>query len=99
MRTVIDELTSTPEGMRAYQRARTELEVTELIAALMEDRGIDQGGLADLLGVSKRAVKRMMADGQHMTLKKLSDVLLVLGHSVRVEAVPLTLSYNPPEVP
>lgn len=86
---LIDKLTSTPEGMRAYQQERVILDVTELICELMERQGVCKSDLAERLGTTKGYVTQLLDGRANMTLRKVSDVLCALGAKLDVSAAPL----------
>lgn len=90
-----DELTSTPEGMAHYQEERVVLEATELICELMERRGVNKAELAKRLGKSRPYITRLLNGSANMTLRTISNVLLVLGRSLHVISSPLSLRSRP----
>lgn len=87
--TWISELTGTPEGMRLYHRERIILEMTELICALMDERGVNRSELARRLGKTKGYVTQLLDGETNMTLRTVSDVLWALDSSLRASAGPL----------
>ena len=87
----IDELTSTPEGMRRFQQERSILEVTELISVVMEARGVSRSELATRLGKSRAFVTQLLDGRANMTLRTISDTLGALGCSLHASAAPLAL--------
>lgn len=68
-----------------YKLASLELEVTERILEIMEEKGISRSELAERLGVSKAAISKLLNNGSNMTLKRLLTIAEALGHEVRVD--------------
>jgi transcriptional regulator with XRE-family HTH domain len=68
-----------------YKLEGLELEVTETILRVMEEKGISRSDLAQKLGVSKAAVSKLLNNGSNMTLKRLLTI---------AEAMDLNLSVN-----
>ena len=94
-RTMVEEFTSTPEGMSAYQQERLILEVTGLISGLMKERGVSKAQLAARLGRSKAYVTQLLDGRTNMTLRIISDVLCSLGRSLHVSGGPLSIHAEP----
>jgi transcriptional regulator with XRE-family HTH domain len=82
---------SSQDTMKDYQRERLEVEVTELICQLMEEKNISRAELARRLGKSRPYVTKLLRDGSNMTLKTISDVFFALGRSLRVVDRPLSI--------
>lgn len=80
-RTMVDEMTSTPEGMKLFQQERMILEVTEMIWEIMEKGAITKSELAHRLEKSKAYVTQLLNGMTNMTLRTVSDVLFALGKS------------------
>ena len=91
----ITELTDTPEKMRLYHRERIILEVTELICALMDERGVKRSELARRLGKTRGYVTQLLNGETNMTLRTVSDVLWALDSSLRVSAGPVGMQLDP----
>lgn len=72
-------------GTFEYKLEGLELEVTETILRVMEEKGISRSDLAQKLGVSKAAVSKLLNNGSNMTLKRLLTI---------AEAMDLNLSVN-----
>jgi len=88
-RTMVEEFTSTPEGMAEFQQERVILEIAMLIRRLLKEKGLTKVELADRLGRSKAFVTQLLNGRANMTLRTISDVLCALGHSLTVAAGPL----------
>lgn len=89
--TLVDRLTSTPEGVREFQRERAILEVTELICALMEKRAVNKSELARRLSTSKGYITQLLDGRTNMTLRTVSDVMWALDSSLHVAAADLNV--------
>lgn len=86
---MLEELTSTKEGMAIYQQERVVLEVTELICKLMKQRGVNKTELAKRLGKSKGYVTQLLDGQTNMTLRTVSDTFLALDSGFGVHVRPL----------
>ncbi len=84
--TIINELNSDSEEMRLYQQEWLILEVTELIAELMEKKGIKKNKLAQLLGKSKGYITQLLDGRANMTLRTVADVMWALDSSLGVSS-------------
>jgi transcriptional regulator with XRE-family HTH domain len=91
MMALLDQIASSPELMKSFQRERLEMEITELICQLMKDQGINRADLANRLGKTRPHVTKLLRDGSNMTVKTISDVFFVLGRSLRVVDRPLSI--------
>jgi len=83
---LIDKLKSDSEEMRLYQQEWLILETTELIATLMEDKGIKKSELAEKLGRTKGYITQLLDGRANMTLRTISDVMWALDSSLIVNA-------------
>jgi len=72
-----------------YKLESMELEVTERILQVMEEKGITRSELAERLGVSKAAVSKLFNNGSNMTLKRLLTIAEALGQELRVNLGPV----------
>lgn len=86
---IIDELKNNSEEMRLYQQEWLILEVTELIASLMNDKRVSKTELAKRLGRSKGYVTQLLDGRANMTLRTIADVMWALDSSLGVSAYPL----------
>lgn len=55
------------------------LEASELIHSAMEDKGLNQSQLAELMGVSRGYISRILSGNENMSVKNVARVLHVLG--------------------
>ena len=86
---LIERLTATEEGMKLYQQERAIQEVTELICALMDERGINRTELAKRLGRSKGYITQLLDGQANMTLRTISDVFTAIGLSIHFQDGPM----------
>lgn len=91
---LMDRLENDPEEMRLFQQEWLILEVTEVVANVMEEKGIRKKDLAEELGRSKGYVTQLLDGRANMTLRTISDVMWALGCSLSVDARPLGFSSN-----
>ena len=75
-RTMVEEFTSTPEGMADFQRERVILDVAILIRRLLKEQGLTKAELASRLGKSKAFITQILNGRANMTLRTISDVML-----------------------
>lgn len=87
--TVIDKLTSSPEGMRLFQQERAILDVTEIVCRLMDKQHVSRLDLAQRLGKSKGYVTLFLGGRVNMTVRTISDVFTALDRGVYFQAKPL----------
>jgi transcriptional regulator with XRE-family HTH domain len=83
---LVDNLENDADEMRLFQQEWLILEVTELIASLMEEKGIRKKDMAEELGRSKGYVTQLLDGRANMTLRTVSDVMWALGCSLEVDA-------------
>lgn len=87
----INDVLSTPEGARLYERERVLVDATEAVSELMQRTGVSRKDLAEKLGVTPANVTQILSGTRNLTLGTLSDVFVVLGRSLRVEHEPLRI--------
>lgn len=92
--TLSERITKTPKGMEAWQQERVIFEVTERICELMDRQGISRADLAGRLGTTRGYVTQLLNGNTNMTLRKISDVFLVLGRQFHPDDGPITLENN-----
>jgi transcriptional regulator with XRE-family HTH domain len=95
-RTMVEEFTSTPEGMAEFQQERIILELAILIRRLLKEKGLSKADLAARLGKSKAFVTQILNGRANMTLRTISDVMCALGHSLSLAAGPLEVRATEP---
>ena len=82
LKTLIQQITNTPEKMRLYQQERTTLELTELICEVMEKQNISKAELARRLGRSQGYITRIL-DGQiNLNIRIISDIFTALNRTL-----------------
>lgn len=77
------------ESQKLYQQEKLILDVTEIIAGLMEKGNISRVELARRIDRHKTYVTRLLDGTANMTLRTVSDVLFALDSKLLVDAVPL----------
>lgn len=77
-----------PVFRELYELEMQKAQIAKLLIAERVKRGLTQGQLARKLGVSQQQVSKI-ENGNFTDLKVVQKVLLTLGHSIRVVAVPL----------
>lgn len=82
-----------PKLMRLYQRERTLLEITELFAKSMKEKGISQISLAKKLGLTAGRISQIVHGRGNLTLKTISDVFWALDMSICAISIPITMGY------
>lgn len=63
-------------------------DATEEIARVMNERGLTQRQLADLLGKSESRVSRLLGGRENVTLRSIANVATVLGFKFEIKLVP-----------
>jgi antitoxin component HigA of HigAB toxin-antitoxin module len=92
--TLIQRLTSTPEGKKLFEEERVILEVTEMICTLMEEQGVSKAELARRLETSKANITQMLDGRRNMTIRSIVDVVFALGASLSIAPRSLTFEDN-----
>jgi transcriptional regulator with XRE-family HTH domain len=92
---MVEEFTSTPEGMAAYERERAILEVTILIRRILKEENLTKSDLASRMGRSKSYVTQLLDGRANMTVRTIADVMTALGRSLHFAEGPLGASVSP----
>ena len=87
---LLDEVTSSPEGMRLFQQERAIQEVTELICKLLERDSVTRTELASRLGRTKGYITQLLDGRANMTMRTISDVFTALDQQVHFSEAPLS---------
>ena len=75
---------SDPAEFRMLQQERLFVHVTELIAQTMEEQGITNSQLADLIGKSRPQITRILCGDSNLTLRTIADVFTAMGFELCV---------------
>jgi len=86
---IIEKLRSDKKEMRLYQQEWLILEVTELVASVMEEKGVKKVDLAERLDRSKGYITQLLDGRANMTLRTVADIMWALDSSLGVSAHPL----------
>ena len=86
---LIDKLSYDSEEMKFYLQEKLILEVTEIIAQLMQKKNVKKVELAERLGRSKGYITQLLNGRANMTLKTVADVLWALDSGLSISAQPL----------
>jgi len=86
-----DKLQKDPELQKFYYQEQLILEVTELIAKLMQKCKVNKSELAKRLGKGRSYVTQLLDGTSNMTLRTISDVFVGLDSMLVVKAGPLSL--------
>lgn len=89
METILEQMTSTPEGMKEFLYEQAKLEIAEMVWVIMDKKGISKKDLSDKMGCSKSYVAQILNGDANFTIKKISELLHALGHSLHFEAGPV----------
>jgi transcriptional regulator with XRE-family HTH domain len=65
-----------------------ELEITETILGIMDEKGISRSELAKKLGVSKASITKLLNNGSNMTLRRLLSIADALKCNVEINLLP-----------
>jgi transcriptional regulator with XRE-family HTH domain len=94
-KTMVEEFTSTPEGMAAFQQERAILEVTMLIRKILKEENLTKSDLANRMGRSKAYITQLLDGRANMTVRTISDVMTALGRSLHFTQGALSVSASP----
>jgi len=86
MKKKIDHINSLPISLEFYQEMFL-LRAQELIAELMEQKGISRSQLAKRTGLSNSRITFMLSDERNLTLRTLAKVCYHLGYEVIPSAI------------
>ncbi len=89
-----DQVKSTPEGRRLYEREGLIFRVTEQIAAAMEERGIKKSELAERMATTRSYITQLLNGSENMTLAKLAEVMFALGLRADITITPLNSEHE-----
>lgn len=81
-KTLVEQYVENFQNMRVFQQGRAILEVAYLLEKVMERKGVQRADLARSLGKSKGWVTQLLDDEANHTLRTITDVFAVLGHSL-----------------
>jgi transcriptional regulator with XRE-family HTH domain len=90
-KTLTDQITGTPEGMRAWQEERVIFEITERICELMEQQNVSRSDLAARLGTTRGYISQLLNGTSNMTIRKICDVYLALGRQFHATDRPINV--------
>lgn len=88
-KSLIQELTETPEGMRMFQQERAIQDLTEMICNIMDRKQVSRTDLARRLGRSKGYITQLLDGRANMTVRTMSDVFVALGRAICFGEAPL----------
>jgi transcriptional regulator with XRE-family HTH domain len=94
-RTMVEEFTSTAQGMAAYEQERAILEVTILIRRILKEENLTKSDLASRMRRSKSYVTQLLDGRANMTVRTIADVMTALGRSLHFAEGPLGVSVSP----
>jgi transcriptional regulator with XRE-family HTH domain len=90
-REVHDKFLQTPENRRLYRQEKLLVDVTELLASVMQTKGMSRAELARAIGKSKAFVTQVLRGNQNMTLRTVADLFGAMRHEVVVQAQPVRM--------
>lgn len=91
MSTQVDNFVQDPESLKLYQQERSIMQVTELICALMEARGISRADLAEAMNKSRSYVTQLLDGETNMTIRTISDAFTALGREMQLYHCPISI--------
>jgi len=89
--TLSEKITSTDEGMRLFQQSKLNLEFTEMVCGLMEEKGVSRSELAERLGTSLSSITQILDGSRNITMRTASDLVVALGKAVNVSFGPISI--------
>ena len=87
-RSVHEQFLKTPENQRLFQQEKLLVDVTELLAEVMDHRKMSRAELARAIGKSKAFVTQVLRGNHNMTLRTVADLFGAMRHDVIIQAVP-----------
>lgn len=92
----LEDFVSNKENELLYQQEYTILQLTELAAKLMKEKGLSYRDLAKRLGRKKKWVKNYFIGTKHQHIRHISDIFTALGVQLTFDASGL---YEEPKTP
>ncbi len=86
MKSWVDSLAQTKDGLRLLQQEHAIIEATELICAIMKEDGVTRSQLAQRLGKTRGWVTQLLDGAANMTLRTAADIFTALGYELRLGA-------------
>lgn len=86
----INDLNADPEMARFLERDLITLGVSEELHRVLQDRGLRQTDLAEVMGVSEARISRLLCGENNTTLHSIADAFLSLGFRGVFKAIPLS---------
>jgi transcriptional regulator with XRE-family HTH domain len=80
----ITQLTDTVGKRRVFEQELAVSNATEMLARVMEERGVSKAELARLMGTSRANVTSLLSGRRNMTVRTLADVAAILGVRVNL---------------
>ena len=87
--TLVDEFTSTPEGMLEFQQAKIALDVSQLIKKAITSQNTNKYVLASKLGKSVDYVVALREGEINLSLSEIVHILFVLGQRLNLSTTKL----------
>jgi antitoxin component HigA of HigAB toxin-antitoxin module len=94
IRDLDEKLQKDPELRKHHQQEKLILDVTELIARLMERNKVNKTQLANLLGLGKSHITQLLDGTKNMTLRTIADVFTALDSELAIDAGSLSLGLD-----
>lgn len=82
------QITSTPEGFRAWHQELAIFETTNLMCEAMREAGVSRAELATRLCLDEEEVERILDGYDDLSLRVISDVFVAIGKQFRPTAGP-----------
>lgn len=77
-----------PEHQKVFDEEKLLVDVSILVAEIMEKQGVSRAQLAQRLGKSKAYVSQVLRGDANMTLRTVADLFSVLECNIEVNAAP-----------
>jgi transcriptional regulator with XRE-family HTH domain len=87
-RSIHEHFLQTPENQRLYQQEKLLVEVTELLAEVMDKKKMSRAELARAIGKSKAFVSQVLSGNHNMTLRTVADLFGALRYDIVIHALP-----------
>jgi len=90
MRTLVEELQSTPDGQRLYLQEWTLLGITELISEVMKQKKISCSELSEKLNKSPFYIIKILEDEEELSsFREISDIFWAMGVKLKFDVEPI----------
>lgn len=91
MKTMVEKLVETPEGLRLFQREKLILDLTNQVHKALREQKLSKRDLAEKLDWRTAEVNEFLDGERNLLMTELADVFTALGLQLRVSIEPISV--------